>query len=280
MSFGGGDQTVTTKYQMSPEQSALIKPAIPIAKDYLKNPPALPDYSQIAGFTPAELAAQSSLIGSYLPATATAGAANTANQFLLSPDILNPNSNPALAATIDAAVRPIQENLTETALPAIRGEFNTAGQFGGSRQGIAEAAAVRDANRQIGDTAAGIATQGYQSGLDAMAKGLALTPSTLQSLLQPGATLSAVGEEQRNMNQAQLSEQAYRDLYSQIAPFLAAQEVAALGAGIPGGSTSTTAPGPSSNPLSTGIGLVSSLASLFGGGGSAAIPTLVGAGLF
>lgn len=282
-SFGGNNtQKVTTTSELSPQQQALIDPVIPIAQQYLQNPPQLPDYSQVAPLDPQQIAAQNSLLGAVAPQQATAGAANATNQFLLDPAILDPSSNRYLQATIDAAVRPISQNLMETVLPGLRGEAVTNGQFGSSRQGIAEGLASGRASQAIGDTSAKIASAGYGQGLDALTKGLALTPQTLAALTIPGQTQAAVGDQNRALSQAQLSEKAYKDMYAQIAPFLAAKEVAALGAGLPGGSTTSTAPGPSTNPLSAITGIGSILASLFGGGAglSAGAAGLTGAGLF
>ena len=259
MSFGGGGQKTqktTTEYVLSPEQRALIKPAVSAGQKYAKNPPTLLPGSQVAPFNPNQTAAQQLLLGATLPQSMVAGQAAGANQFLLG-DVLDPQTNPHLRSAINAAVRPINENYLETILPGIRGEAITAGQLGGSRQGIAEGIAARGTQRQVADTAATMANQGYQSGLDAMTKGLALTPQTLQGLTVPGLTTGAVGDVQRGMSQQLLDEQAYKHMYAQMAPWLAAKEVAAVGAGLPGGTNVSTTPNPvqQSNPLGQALGL-------------------------
>ena len=268
MSFGPRQQTQSTTFELSPEQRALIQPAVEAGIEFAANPPQLPDYSQVAPFNPSQLAAQESLLGAVLPQQELAEAAAGANQFLLG-DVLYPETNPALQRTIEASTRPITDDLLERVLPGIRGGAVTAGQFGGSRQGIAEGLATGRAAQAVGDTAARVASAGYDAGLEALTRGLGLAPTTLQGLTAPGLTTGAVGDVRRALEQAQLSERASRDLYEQTAPFLAAREVAALGAGLPGGTTTSTATLPGQNPLSAALGIGSLAAGLFGGGGTA-----------
>lgn len=58
MGMGGGTSTQTTTQELSPEQRALIRPVIPIATDYLDNPPQMFPGSGIAGFNPLQQMAQ------------------------------------------------------------------------------------------------------------------------------------------------------------------------------------------------------------------------------
>ncbi len=276
--FGNRNQTVRATTELSPEQKALIEPTISIFQDYLQNPAQLPDYSQIAGFDPIQLQAQEQLLEGVGNQQQTVGGASDALQFLMG-DVLRPESNPALQGYIDAATRPITENLLEEVLPGLRGSAVTAGQFGGSRQGIAEGLATGRAARAIGDTAANVANQGYAQGLRALTEGVGLAPTVAQAQTIPGLTTGAVGDVRRSLSQAQLSEQAFRDMYEQLAPFLAAQEVAAIASGLPGGTSTTTAPGPRTNPLQLALGGLSLAGSLFSGGGGG-VPVLSGAGLF
>lgn len=259
-------QTTTTTAQLSPEQQALIKPAVAAGQNYAANPPQLPNYSQVAGFDPMQTAGQQSLLNMIMPLQQFAQGAQKSNSFLMDPAILNPSSNPALQGTIDAAVRPITENLLESVLPTVRGDAITSGQFGGSRQGIAEGLSVGRAAKAVGDTSANISTQGYLAGLDSMAKGQALSPQIANLQLLPGMVQSGVGDVRRGLTQAQLSEQAYKDMYAQVAPWLAAKEVASVGAGLPGGSTTATTTMPGQNPLATMLGLGATGAGLLMGG--------------
>jgi hypothetical protein len=58
MSMGGGTSHTTTTQELSPEQRALIEPVIPIAKNYLANPPKMYQGSGVAGFTDLQKQAQ------------------------------------------------------------------------------------------------------------------------------------------------------------------------------------------------------------------------------
>lgn len=58
MSLGGGQSTTSTTQELSKEQRALIAPVIPIAQNYLKNPPQQYAGSSIVGFDPLQQQAQ------------------------------------------------------------------------------------------------------------------------------------------------------------------------------------------------------------------------------
>ncbi len=123
--------------------------------------------------------------------------AQQSNQFLMNPNMLDPSSNPFLAQTAQAASRPIMQALTEQILPNIRGGAVGAGQFGGSRQGIAEGIAARGALQQIGDTSANIYSQAYGQGLNAMQGGLGMAPQTAALGLMPSQVYQDVGSQQQ-----------------------------------------------------------------------------------
>ena len=57
-SSGGGTSTQTTVQELSPEQRELLAPVIPVAKDFIKNPPKQYQGSGIAGFDPLQQQAQ------------------------------------------------------------------------------------------------------------------------------------------------------------------------------------------------------------------------------
>jgi len=67
-----------------------------------------------------------------------------------------------LAPVVSNAARRIGENFAEQALPALRQGAIMSGQYGGSRQGIAEGIASRGLAYSIGDMAANLYNQAYQ----------------------------------------------------------------------------------------------------------------------
>lgn len=380
MGGGGSHSTQTTTQELSPEQRKLLEPVIPIATDYLKNPPQMYPGSTIAAQTDAERQAQQMMLQAGNSANAwtsglpqqmsniqgaqagnvgqigqqnqqsqqqlmqtimamfgsgaqgqqqlgdmmTSGNAQTGDALstLLSPDILNAQSNPYLQSYMDAAVRPLNEQHANVVMPGLAGGAVTAGGYGGSRQGIAEGLAAQGLSRSTGDVTAKIGSEGYgqglqamlgglgaantqqgqnlqaqlgsnqlaqsmfgtgiqgllggqqnqlaasgqqQSGLAAMMQGLGMSPDIISSMSKPAEMVSAVGAQQRQEEQAKLTEMVNKYMAEQTIPFTAAQEVAAMAFGMPGGSTTskgeTSGGGPGA--LQMGMGAISALPALF-----------------
>lgn len=112
------------------------------------------------------------------------GMGNQALSTMLDPNqMLNPDSNPYLSRYADAMARPITQNLTERILPSIRGGAINAGQYGGSRQGIAEGIASRGASEAIGDRTAQLYSSAYGQGLNAMQGAAGMLPGYAQANL-------------------------------------------------------------------------------------------------
>lgn len=279
--MAGGSSTPTTQTttaQPSRQQRELLDLALPQLKQFAASPPQLPEGSGIAPFNETQIAGQQQVLGAVPTQQDIVSGAAGANKLLTSGDLLYAESNPYLQSTIEAATRPTIEALTEKMLPSIRSGATGAGQFGGSRQAIAEANALRDSERTVGDIASKLAFQGYGQGLDALVKGVGLAPQTAGAQTIPGATTSAVGDVQRAMEQALLGEEQAKYSYEQNLPLLVGKELAGVAAGLPGGSTTTTASTPQANPLTSSLGGAAAGASL----GSALLPgwgTAAGAGI-
>lgn len=284
MCFGGGDDTRTTttetKVNLSPEQRRLISAGTPgiegVIDQINQGNLTFPD---IQGFNATELAGQNAAIGAIPGIADQVSNIGQGSNFLTSGDVLFPGSNPALASTIDAAVRPIIENATENLLPNIRRGAIGTGNFGGSRSDVLQQNAVRDVERNIGDVSAKIASEGYGQGLDAFTRGLAIAPQSLTASLFPSQILSSVGAQQRGQAQAE----AQRGFEQEIAPLIFGQQALGAAGSIPGGSTTSTSsvPVPGQSPLNLlGAGLALGTTPIFGG---PAAGTLFGAatqGLF
>lgn len=285
---GGGGGRSTTVQQADPWVGQQ-----PYLTDIFRQAQALhrtpgPQYfpqSTVAEFTPAQRQAQQQAAqfaqgqGQQL-ATDAVGA----NQFALGP-VLYPQSNPALQGYIDAATRPIRQQFTEEIMPSIASGAVGNNAFGGSRQAIAEGLAADRAMRAVGDTAATVANEGYQAGLDTFAKGLALAPQTFQGGLAPATTVGAVGEQQRSMNQALIDDAFARFSFQQNLPYAKLNEYANMVSGNYGGTSlaQTTGGGPSlGNQLLSGAAGAMMGYSAFAPGGmlaATAINPMVGAGL-
>lgn len=275
---GGGSPTSTTtvERELAPEQRQLLNAVIPIAEQTLNRGVKLYPGSAIATQNPYETQAQSAavnLAGNLLPQMT---AETIANQSFLQSGQAGTIANPALQAAINSAVAPIVDNYTQQVLPSIRGGAISAGGLGGSRQGIAEGLASQALFRSMGETAAPIANEAFLRGLQAQTTALGLAPQTAQMSLLPANVLSGVGQQQRQFEQAKLTEEAQRYITDQLLQFELAKQVAGLAFGIPGGSTTTTAsafiPKPESNPLMGGLGGAmtgASIGSAFGPWGAA-----------
>ena len=71
--------------------------------------------------------------------------------------------NPYLNAQAQAITNQVNSNLMNTLLPQIRGGATAAGQYGGSRQGIAESGAISGTQRQLSDALANLYGGAYEN---------------------------------------------------------------------------------------------------------------------
>lgn len=238
----GGSQSTTqeTTFKPSPEQREIIQLALPWLRQYATSPPSPPSGTSIAGFNPTQTAAQQGLLDAIPGMAQFASGVGEGNRFLFSGDVLDPNTNPGLQGAIDAATRPITEAATEQLLPNIRGDAVLSGQYGGSKQGQVEQQLAQDTLRQVGDTASNITSGTYTANLEAMTRGLALAPQTMQSMLSPALTQSAVGDVRHAMEQAQMSEAFNLEQLAGQWPILIAQQLLGAQAQIPGGTNVST----------------------------------------
>jgi hypothetical protein len=273
-------QTQTTQQVLSPEQRQMMDLAMPGVTQFAAKVPERYQGTTIAGFDPSQTAGQEGALQSAGVQTdlARTGAGTTSNW--LSPDALDITKNPGLQGNIDAATRPITQALTEQALPAIRDSAEKSGNFGSSRQGIAEGLASGRASQAIGDATSGIVSKAYDTNVSAQLKALGLLPQTTGVQTTGDITTSNVGDVRQGMSQAQLGEQVSNFNYDQMAPFLQSKEIMSLLSGLPGGSTVSTSSGPQKNPLTSALGGAAagaSLGSMFGpvgtgvGGGAGAL---------
>ena len=240
-------QTVTNinQQKLGPSQQKLFDLAVPELAHRIKKPPKLYPKSVVPDFNKLERTAQGeALTAAGGPVSSIAKHATQGVNFLTSGQALHPHSNPALAKHIQGAIRPVFTELTERALPSVRGGALASGQYGGSRQALAEAQTTERATQAALDTSSKLASEGYQSGLDAMSRALYATPTIANLNLAPSVVKSGVGAQQRALETAKLQEASSRYLAEQMTPFNIARTLAAIASGLPEGSTSGTATGP------------------------------------
>ncbi len=138
-------------------------------------------------------------------------------------DLMNVETNPALKNAIDAATRPIVENTLRQALPAVRQDFIGAGQYGGTKQGLAEAQAINEMQKNVGDTSSLMANRAYETGMQGTLQGLGLYSDAFaqgigQQLEALGLQDSVYGRDIANRIQgAQITQDAYtRDIQAML----------------------------------------------------------------
>jgi len=203
---GGGTQTTSTKVEYTPEEMAARENVWNQASNLydqsqsaIQNGPA--PISQVAGQSQDTLQAQQmardwamggqSQISGMLPGAIQYGLQGA----------MDVNNNPALQGAIQAAIRPVTQNLNENILPGIRADAVAQGGYGGTRAGIAEGLAMAKANQSAQDAAATMANQAYQSGQDTFSKTLAFLPQASSVGTMPSSIISGIGAQNENYQQ-------------------------------------------------------------------------------
>lgn len=264
MSFGNSKPaTTTSKIEYSPAQQGVINTAAPVFQQYAASGgPKMPSYSAIAPFSENQQWGQNFAMQQAQGPLADLSNQWAGNAAFLGGAAMSPDSNPFLRETADAATRPIYEGLMEKILPTVRGEAVMNGMFGGSAQGIAEAGAIRDANRQVADTTSGIYSGAYENGQNRMLQMLGMSPTIAKGIASPASLADTVGQQQQQQQQAMLQEQWQKDMYAQMAPFLAARDAQA-GALAAGTGTTGTSEGAKPSTGQQVLGGFATLAGLF-----------------
>ena len=164
---------------------------------------------------------------------------------------MDPTSAPGFQATLDTALRKVNEQYTGPTGPfaGIRRGFNAANSGGGgSREGIAMGMAGRDYLSTIGDVTGRLTSDAYTKGLDVFSRTMALAPQNMQAQIQagmlPANILGAVGQQEEAYD-----EKAAR--WDLEAPWAALGPYASTvhGMSSPGTETTSTVPGPRANPM-------------------------------
>lgn len=260
---GGGDSGPQTVYQinkqeLSPEQKKIFNLAFPLAEQAASKPLEVYPGQGIVGFNPTEMQAMN-MAKQVALGDQIGGAAATANQFLLDPALLSPESNPYLQQYGNFVAETMGNQFTQQIAPAIRsGATMSGGMFSGgsSREGIAQGLAAGETARATGGTLANLYSQAYQSGLGAMGDALKTAPLTQAGQLFGTNVMSAVGGQQRMLDQALLDDAIQKFYLEQQLPMLQAKDLMGLVTGMPGGAGVSAVSGatPSASPVMSGLG--------------------------
>jgi hypothetical protein len=127
-------------------------------------------------------------------------------------------NNPMLNKAVSGAIDPVVEKLMQQVMPGIRGGAIQAGQYGGSRQGIAEGMAIDAATEDMLNISSQMMSDAYNTGLQTQTQNMALAPQQLAAQLMPAQLTSGVGEARRGMNQANIDADVARWNFEQMQP--------------------------------------------------------------
>lgn len=143
--------------------------AVPGQPGMIPNPNAAPAATEdqlVAQMTPEQRAILDQIIGSTLAGSPNYAASQQMLGQTIQGDFLRPESNPFLAATIEMAQRPLQEQFEQSIVPQLLSRFAAAGQ---QVQGAGSTAFANQANlaasqqgRALGDVSTAIAGNNYQ----------------------------------------------------------------------------------------------------------------------
>jgi len=222
---------------------------------------------RVANFTTSQVKGQNMALNAAKNQNQIAAGAQKAQSFLTSGDLMDVGKNPYFGSAASAAARPLTQALTETELPALRDSATMSGNFGSSRQGIAEGLATGRTNQAIGDITSKMALDTYGQGLQAYQNGLNMAPQ-VQGMQTTGAlTTSGVGDVKQGQNQAEIDQNVQNQMFNQQAPFSQASDLLGLTNAVPGATNVTSGPGPQKSLLggiTGGLTLGSALTPLLG----------------
>lgn len=246
-SGGGGTTSTSTTQNYSPEEAAKRAQVMDEARRIYETSGPMITNSPYPGAKVVPYSAETLQAQDYIKNVAVPNAVNSSNainnavQFGLS-DVLYPGSNPALDATIDASVRPIYTAYAGAggALSRNRDQGVQMNQLGGSRQAIADSLATKNFMNSVGDTAAKVATTGYNEGLNTFGRTLAFAPQAIESATAPATMLSNIGAQKENLQMEQEQYASDAAMWALNAPWAPLQNYASIVYGGASPSTNST----------------------------------------
>ena len=247
----GGGTTTSTNVNYSPEEAARRTQVMDEAsRIYQASAPAISGAAYpgaaVAPFSPETQVAQQLAVQNAASAQDSISQINKGVEYGLN-GAMDVNSNPYLQQAIMAAQRTNNQNFSDAGgtMSQIRTGAQNAGQYGGSRQGIAEGIAASRLNQTNADVAASMSSAAYDKGQDTFAKTLMFAPQALEASNTPVNILSGVGAQKENLQQQQNDYAANAAMWGLNAPWTPLQNYANI---VYGGAT----PGTTSTSSNTG----------------------------
>src|SRR5687768_9009207 len=107
MGFGGGSQTSTSTYEMSPEQRKILELAMPWLTQFAEKGIQLPQQSVYGGFNPLQERSQQMALDSVKGLQGVGQTNLDAFNRLTSGDFMDVNKNPYFKGNLEAVRRPL-----------------------------------------------------------------------------------------------------------------------------------------------------------------------------
>ena len=242
--MGGGTRVTTSESAPWEEQIPYLTAGFDEAKRlYNRGAPAYYSKDTLAGFDPAQTAAQHNVLGYAMGPRAATQQAGAEARLLkgLSGEIDTATFNPMM----DVLGRQMKNQLEANVLPGIRQNLVEYQQGGGSRGDIVQANAIAAANQQMLNKAAEMTYGAQQAAQDRAQNYAQLYPSIMSAPLGMASAIGDVGAARRAMTQETINRDMARHQYESTAPQQALQNYMAMVQGNYGGTMTQTTPGPS-----------------------------------
>lgn len=166
-------------------------------------------------------------------------------------------NNPLLRQQIEQLVGGATDNFLRNVNPQIMQGGTGTGQYGSSRQGVAQGIAMGDTQKAIANATVNALLGGQQTALQAQS----LAPSVYQSGLLPAQFTQDVGQQRTARSQQELLDEVQMFNAPRNAELQNLQQyLGLLGANPLVGEQTQVAQGPGSNPLQAGLGMLSMVA--------------------
>ena len=257
--MAGGSKSTTTRTEPWAEQKPYLETGFKRAEDLYSRGAMTPEYfggPTTAGFTPAQEAAQTGALD-YITgprAAAQQMGAEEAQLDMLSGEVDTTRFDPVA----DAVRAQAMAQLTGNVLPGIRQQITQYNPGGSTRGDIIQAQAISSAQEDITNKIASAQFQAYKDAQDRRMGALGRYPSIMAAPLQQYDAMSAVGAQQRALEQAGIDEAMQRYSYESQLPTIGLQNYLAGISGDYGGTTTATGPGgpsPLVTALAVGFGM-------------------------
>lgn len=257
---------------LDPRLDALFNQALQSAMSRFSDPNGQQFYSgpTVAGLTPDEIAAQNQMRTTAGNAQPFASSGMDYFNTMLG-RATNPQDDPTLNAAIDATKQGITQSATDPGgvFATIRGNAIANGNYGGSRQGIAEGVAQGRLNDTLARTEADMRMTGRSQDLNAAQGVLNAAPNIQSNAMFPSSILSGVGAQNRGVDQANMDAALRAWAYNSYEPDRRLQNLFGLLGSAPLGTTGQTSTTVGSDLVPGANGGTSTAQNLVGGAAAA-----------